>query len=159
AVSRQNPMWRAEFLTGLPDLTGEDIFGSGFAISCYEVDPALGGEAGLAEVRAPLAPRGLRLMLDFLPHHTAPHHPRIETHPDFSIEGDEQALARTPENYYRVQTSRGSRILAHGRDPNFPGWPDTLQLNYANPALQAAKTAELVAIAGRCDGVRCDMAM
>jgi lactate dehydrogenase-like 2-hydroxyacid dehydrogenase len=50
-------------------------------------------------------------------------------------------------------------ILAYGRDPNFPGWPDTLQLNYANPELQMARIDELTAIAGKCDGVRCDMAM
>src|SRR5262249_37659643 len=36
---------------------------------------------------------------------------------------------------------------------------DTLQLNYGNPATQAAMIAELIKIAGQCDGVRCDMAM
>ena len=41
----------------------------------------------------------------------------------------------------------------------FAGWPDTLQLNYANPELQRARIDELAAIAGQCDGVRCDMAM
>jgi hypothetical protein len=56
-------------------------------------------------------------------------------------------------------TARGPKILAYGRDLNFPGWPDTLQLNYANPELQRARIDELVAIAGKCDGVRCDMAM
>ena len=50
-------------------------------------------------------------------------------------------------------------MLALGRDPYFPGWPDTLQLNYAEPALQAAMSEELERIARRCDGVRCDMAM
>jgi hypothetical protein len=50
-------------------------------------------------------------------------------------------------------------LLAHGRDPYFPGWPDTLQLNYANPATQEAMIGELINIAGQCDGVRCDMAM
>ena len=50
-------------------------------------------------------------------------------------------------------------LLAHGRDPYFAGWPDTLQLNYANPATQEAMIGELVRIAGQCDGVRCDMAM
>jgi glycosidase len=50
-------------------------------------------------------------------------------------------------------------ILAHGRDPNFPGWPDTLQLNYGNPELQLAMIAQLERIATMCDGVRCDMAM
>ena len=53
----------------------------------------------------------------------------------------------------------GTRLLAHGRDPNYPGWPDTLQLNYANPDLQAAQLRELMAISEHCDGVRCDMAM
>ena len=50
-------------------------------------------------------------------------------------------------------------MFAYGRDPYFAGWPDTLQLNYANPATQEAMIATLVKIAGQCDGVRCDMAM
>ena len=50
-------------------------------------------------------------------------------------------------------------ILAHGRDPFFPGWPDTLQLDYSNPTTQGAMLAALQKIAGQCDGVRCDMAM
>jgi hypothetical protein len=50
-------------------------------------------------------------------------------------------------------------VLAYGRDPYFEGWPDTLQLNYGNPALQQAMIGELERIAGQCDGVRCDMAM
>jgi glycosidase len=50
-------------------------------------------------------------------------------------------------------------LLAHGRDPYFDGWPDTLQLNYANPDTQDAMIGELTRIAGQCDGVRCDMAM
>jgi hypothetical protein len=51
------------------------------------------------------------------------------------------------------------RILAYGRDPYFPGWPDTLQLNYGNPQFQQAWLQQLTSIAARCDGVRCDMAM
>lgn len=159
AVSRSNPAWRAEFRAVLPDLTEEDICGSGFAISAYEVDESLGGKAALAGFRARLAKRGLRLMLDFVPNHTALDHPWVKTHPDFYVQGNEQALAAAPGNYYRVETGQGARILAHGRDPNFPGWPDTLQLDYANPTLQQARMAELAAIAGQCDGLRCDMAM
>src|SRR5262245_63966810 len=159
AVSRRHPAWRAEFEAVLPDLTEEDIRGSGFAISAYEVDAVLGGKAALAEFRGRLAARGLRLMLDFVPNHTALDHPWVNAHPDFYMEGSEQDLAASPENYCQVETDRGPRILAHGRDPNFPGWPDTLQLNYANPALQAAQMAELAAIAEQCDGLRCDMAM
>ena len=58
AVSRGNPAWQAEFRAALPDLTPDDICGSGFAISAYEVDEALGGETALATLRARLAARG-----------------------------------------------------------------------------------------------------
>ena len=47
-------------------------------------------------------------------------------------------------------------LFAYGRDPYFSGWPDTLQLNYANPATQEAMIGELVKIAGQCDGLRCE---
>jgi len=159
AVSRGEHAWRAGFQAALPDLTEEDISGSGFAIGAYEVEEALGGKAALAEFRARLAQRGLRLMLDFVPNHTALDHPWVKTNPDFFVQGIEESLDAAPENYVRIETDRGARILAHGRDPNFPGWTDTLQLNYANPALQAAQMAELASIAQHCDGLRCDMAM
>jgi Alpha amylase, catalytic domain len=158
AVSRSNPAWQPAFRAALADLTERDICGSCFAITAYEVDDRLGGRAALASLRARLAARGVRLMLDFVPNHTALDHPWVRANPDFYVRGSEQALAAQPENYKRVGDGQG-RILAHGRDPNFPGWPDTLQLNYANPELQAAQRAELMAIAGQCDGVRCDMAM
>ena len=159
AVSRSNPQWRAEFMTVLPDLTNDDICGSGFAITAYAVSEALGDESGLAQFRESLARRGVKLMLDFVPNHTAPDHAWVRTHPDYYVQGDETALARAPHNYVRVETDKGRKVLAYGRDPNYPGWPDTLQLNYADRELQAARIAELIGIAGKCDGVRCDMAM
>src|SRR5207302_1464866 len=85
--------------------------------------------------------------------------PWAKTHSEYYVEGNEAALAGAPQNYLRVGTDRGSKILAYGRDPNFPGWPDTLQLNYANPELHRVRIDELIAIAGKCDGVRCDMAI
>ena len=50
-------------------------------------------------------------------------------------------------------------MLAHGRDPFFPPWSDTVQVNYRHAGARRAMTAELARIAGWCDGVRCDMAM
>ena len=158
-VSRSNPQWRTEFKSILPDLTEDDICGSGFAITAYTVSEALGGESALAQFRERLARRGIKLMLDFVPNHTAPDHPWVKTHPAYYIEGTPEALAVLPYNYLRVETDRGPKMLAYGRDPNFPGWPDTLQLNYSNPELQKARIDELITIAGKCDGVRCDMAM
>jgi len=83
----------------------------------------------------------------------------VEEHPDYYVAGTEQDIARAPQNYTRVVRRSGPVVLAHGRDPGFAGWPDTLQLNYGNDATQAAMRAELLKIAGQCDGVRCDMAM
>jgi glycosidase len=158
-VSRSNPEWRKEFQETLPDLREDDIPGSGFAITGYTVHTNLGGDAALSRLRSRLEKRGLKLMLDFVPNHMGLGHPWVETHPEYFIPGNDHDLARAPQNYTWVKRQRGDLLLAYGRDPYFSGWPDTLQLNYANPATQEAMIGELVKIAGQCDGVRCDMAM
>ncbi|SAL84386.1 Alpha-amylase precursor [Caballeronia terrestris] len=159
AISCANTGWRREFADTLPDLGEQDIAGSGFAIQSYTVHCDLGGAAALARLRQRLQQRALKLMLDFVPNHMAPDHAWIDEHPDYFVRGSETDLARSPHNYCRVQTKSGPLVLAHGRDPYFDGWPDTLQLNYGNPDLQQAMIGELERIAGQCDGVRCDMAM
>jgi glycosidase len=159
AISRANPGWRHEFAETLPDLIDDDIAGSGFAIQSYSVHSGLGGDAALARLRERMQQRGLKLMLDFAPNHMAPDHTWVTQFPDYFIGGSEINLIRTPQNYFRSPTANGSRLFAYGRDPYFPGWPDTIQLNYGNPALQTAMTSELLRIADQCDGVRCDMAM
>jgi len=158
-VSRDNRDWRREFEETLSDLREEDIAGSGFAITGYTAHPGLGGDAALARLRERLRTRGLRLMLDFVPNHTGLDHPWVEDHPEYYVSGTELDLQRAPQNYTWAKRTRGDLLLAHGRDPYFPGWPDTLQLDYGNPATQEAMIGELLKIAGQCDGVRCDMAM
>jgi hypothetical protein len=158
-VSLSNPEWRKEYQAALPDVRDDDICGSCFAITSYTIAKRLGGEAALQHLRSRLQARGLRLMLDFVPNHTAPDHPWVHKHPEFYIQGSQDNLQSDPENYASIETARGRLIIAKGRDPYFPGWPDTLQLNYASTALQAELTGELVRIASICDGLRCDMAM
>jgi hypothetical protein len=158
-ISREHPGWRSDFLASLPDLRDDDVGGSGFAITNYTVSAALGGDTALARLRGRLRARGMRLMLDFVPNHTALDHRWADEHPDFYVWGTASDLARAPADYTRVACPRGDRILAHGRDPFFPAWADTLQLDYANPATQEAMLGELLGIAAKCDGVRCDMAM
>jgi hypothetical protein len=158
-VSRSLPELRKVFEETLPDLQEEDIEGSGFAITGYTVHANLGGDAALARLRERLSQRGLRLMLDFVPNHTALDHPWVEEHPDYYVSETEAHLLREPKNYGWARRKKGDMVLAHGRDPYFPGWSDTFQLNYANPATQKAMSDELLRIADRCDGVRCDMAM
>jgi hypothetical protein len=128
-VPRSNLEWRKEFQDPLPDLEEYDIAGSGFAITGYTVHHLLGGEATLARLRERLRTRGLRLMLDFVPNHTGLDHPWVEEHPEYYIPGTKLDLTPAPQNYTLVSRQGGDLLLAHGRDPYFPGWPDTLQLN------------------------------
>jgi glycosidase len=158
-ISRSNPQWLAEYRELLPDLKVEDICGSGFAITSYTLNPSLGKPEALTRLRDRLHQRGLKLMLDFVPNHTAPDHPWVQEHPEYYVSGTEALLAGQPQNYIKVDLPQGSTILAYGRDPYFDGWPDTLQLNYGNPALQTALIDELLKISQSCDGLRCDMAM
>jgi hypothetical protein len=126
-VSRGNPQWRKEFQETLLDLCEEDIAGSGFAITGYAVHTQLGGDEALARLRERLRRRGLRLLLDFVPNHTGLDHPWVETHPEYYVQGTELDLARAPVNYTWIKRKQGDRLLAYGRDPYFPGWPDAPQ--------------------------------
>lgn len=158
-LSRSNAEWLAEYRTILPDLTEADICGSPFAVTGYTAHTALGGDQALDRLHQRLNQRGLRLMLDFVPNHTAPDHPWVFDHPEYYVNRTEDHLKAEPQNYTLLPTSQGPSILARGRDPYFPGWPDTVQLNYGNAELQLAQQKELLKIAGLCDGLRCDMAM
>ena len=158
-VSRSNPDWRRGFEALLPGLEDRDICGSSFAVTAYAVPPAMGGGGALQRLRERLGLRGVRLMLDFVPNHVALDHPWAWDRPDLFVHGDRALLDQQPGNYTLVETAHGSAVLAHGRDPYFPGWPDTLQLDYANPATRDAMRGELLAAAAQCDGLRCDMAM
>jgi len=158
-VSATNEGLLAEYRRVLPDFRNEDVVGSPFAVRDYHVHADFGGDAALARLREKLRARDLRLMLDFVPNHVAPDHAWVDEHPDFFIEGTPEQLAAQPQNWRRIQSVSGERILAYGRDPYFAGWPDTLQLNYGSPALQDGMLGELQRIATQCDGVRCDMAM
>ncbi|MFL5308230.1 MAG: alpha-amylase family glycosyl hydrolase [Polyangia bacterium] len=153
------PPMRAAYARELPDVRDQDVAGSPFAITGYDVARALGGDPALARLRDRLRARGLRLMLDFVPNHVALDHPWVDAHPEYFVPGTEQDLERQPGNYVRLKTARGERILAHGRDPSFPGWTDTLQLDYRHAGLREAMLEQLLRVADRCDGVRCDMAM
>jgi glycosidase len=144
-----DPGLMAGMREALPDLTDADVIGSPYCVRDYVVDPRFGS---LDAARAALAARGLKLILDYVPNHVAPDHPWV---PEHCIRGSEEDLARDPASWLRV----GDAIVARGRDPYFPAWPDVVQLDAFSPALRAAVRDLLVRLAGMCDGVRCDMAM
>jgi hypothetical protein len=154
-LATANPALQASFTDSLPDLRAEDVIGSPYCVRRYVVDAAFGGPRALAQARATLATRGLRLLLDYVPNHVAPDHPWVRSHPELFINGDEADIEAEPASWVRA----AGHILAYGRDPYFPPWPDVVQLNAFSPALREAATATLAHIAAQCDGIRCDMAM
>jgi hypothetical protein len=132
----------------------EDFGGSPYAIADYRVPAALGGEDGLKRFRQQLHNYGLRLLLDFVPNHLGLDHDWVGERPDLFVQSLSQVAGT-----FQWETVAGKRRLAHGKDPNFAPWNDTVQLDYRLPATHKAMTELLQAVAARCDGVRCDMAM
>ena len=155
ALANANQELQASFREALPDLQPEDVVGSPYCVRGYVADVRFGGRDGLAAARAALAGRGLRLMLDYVPNHVAPDHPWVTSDPELFIRGSADDLHADPAAW----TEAGGQVLAHGRDPYFPPWPDVVQLNAFSPALRAATAETLADIASQCDGIRCDMAM
>ncbi|MCU0260620.1 MAG: alpha-amylase family glycosyl hydrolase [Ilumatobacteraceae bacterium] len=155
AIALDSPSLVDELRRVLPDLTDDDVLGSAYCIRRYEVDARFGGRDGLAAARAALAARGVRLMVDFVPNHVAPDHPWLVEHPDRFVRGTPDDLVHHPAAFLAV----GDAVIARGRDPYFPPWPDVAQLDAFSPSLRAAATDTLLDIASQADGVRCDMAM
>jgi hypothetical protein len=152
----RRPESLAEWRRALPDLETEDVVGSPYAISDYTVAASLGGDASLERLRERLAQHRLRLVVDFVPNHTACDHPLTLSMPDAFVRGTDDDLARDAASFFR--TSAGV-VLAHGRDPYFPAWTDTAQVDYGHRPGRQAMLEVLLNVAARTDGVRCDMAM
>ena len=154
-IALDDPALDAANRAALPDLRPEDVIGSPYCVRDYVVDERFGGPAALAAAREQLAARGLGVILDYVPNHVAPDHPWTTARPECLMTGTEEDLERHPEAFLR--TAGG--VVAKGRDPYFAPWPDVAQLNAFAPALREAVAETLIAIAGQCDGLRCDMAM
>jgi hypothetical protein len=155
ALANANAELQESFADALPDLRHADVIGSPYCVRRYTVDAGFGGPDALAVARAALAARGVRLILDYVPNHVAPDHQWVTSRPELFVRGDEHDIKADSEGWLVA----GRSVLAHGRDPYFPPWPDVVQLNAFSPALRAATADTLADIAGQCDGIRCDMAM
>lgn len=140
----------------LPGWTENDVNGSPYAVHSYRLDKSLGSEQDLPGLKKSLNELGVGLILDFVPNHTARDHPWIQSSPEMFIQGTPEDLAQDPSLFF--ETGSG-KIIAHGKDPYFPAWRDTAQINYFSSAAATALVGELKRIAQFADGVRCDMAM
>ena len=158
-IARTDPCLFRIYDRALPGWSLDAVVGSPFSISAYVPDRRIGTWEELDAVRAKLNARGMRLVLDFVSNHTGPDHPWVSDHPQYFVRGSEADYRRDPAAFHYVERQGERLFIACGRDPYFPPWTDTAQLDHSNPETRNALLDTLRVIAGHCDGVRCDMAM
>ena len=150
------PKLRQSYSEALPGWREEDVWASPYAVHAYRIDPRLGSEQELLDLKLRLRGFGLRLMVDFVGNHFALDHPWTLAHPEWFIRASEAEAGREPGFFFKTSTGD---FLAHGRDPYFPPWTDTVQVNYFSLPMREAMASELERLTQMADGVRCDMAM
>eukprot|EP00771_Trimastix_marina_P003916 gnl/Trimastix_PCT/628.p1 GENE.gnl/Trimastix_PCT/628~~gnl/Trimastix_PCT/628.p1 ORF type:complete len:515 (-),score=115.72 gnl/Trimastix_PCT/628:655-2199(-) len=150
---RTDPGLLHSYSVVLPGYTQEDIIGSPYAITHYTCNPNVGTDSDLRNFRARLHALGLKLILDFVPNHTAVDSPWTTEHPEYYIRAPPSV--QPPYDPQRYMPSG----IAYGRDPYSGAWTDTAQLNYWSAEAREAMTQALLTVASFSDGVRCDMAM
>ena len=153
-IALEHPDLQNDYHKALHEFREEDVVGSPYSVYYYHADKNIGGIEGLKEVRKQLSDRGIRLMLDYVPNHVS-----IDSlwtlESNLFIEGTLEDLMSKPYDFFSIS----EKTFAHGRDPNFPAWTDTIQLNAFSEEARQKTINTLLNIAGLCDGVRCDMAM
>jgi glycosidase len=151
-----------QYTHALPDIDpNKDVVASPFAVADYLPSPHVveSWEAWDKMVEK-LHKADKKVYVDFVPNHTAVDHPWATEHPEYFIQSNKEQFLRHPNLYQAVNDQSGqTHYLAHGKDPNYPEWSDTLQLNYGQEAVHHIMTEKLLSLVEHVDGVRCDMAM
>ena len=101
-------------------LNRKGTLGSPYAVRDYRaINPAYGNAADLRALVRAVHGRGMKLILDFVPNHTAPDHPWVKAHPD-----------------YHVRNERGEPSVPRDDKGKLTDWTDVAQLDYKNPAVR-----------------------
>jgi len=154
ALARAQPNLRALKAEAFGTHGQEKLVSSPYAVAGYTVAKSLGGAAALRQFRAKLHRHGLGLVLDFIPNHVGLDHPWLMEKNSLFVRSAAQRAETFP-----VAHHGGASWVAHGKDPYFPAWTDTAQLDYRLATTRAAMMDALQSVAAQCDGARCDTAM
>lgn len=147
-----------DYNRALSDWKREDVIGSPYSIDKYEPNPGLMGLGNLQRLRDTLHSFDLKLILDFVPNHFSADTTLISTHPNIFLEANFDMFKKDPHTFF-VSFQNPKKVFAHGRDPFFPAWQDTIQVNYFNPEAREFMIKTILDLVNVCDGIRCDMAM
>ena len=131
-----------------------DVLGSPYAIQEYAIDARVGDALGMLMLKERLGRAGLRLILDFVPNHLGIDSTEPVRFPARFVNSTEPLPGTFP-----AEARFGKRYFAHGRDPFFEPWIDTVQLDYRVLETHEAmrSVAQTASVFGT--GLRCDMAM
>ena len=158
-IAREAEELRKAYAGALPDWSPEDVAGSPYSVAAYQPDDHIGDWDDLDKARGQLERRGVGLILDFIPNHTGIDFSWAKKYPDRYVTGTEEEYQSDPSLYVPITTRGRTVYIAKGRDPFFPPWHDTLQLNLFNAGTRAALTRIVKDLSTRCHGLRCDVAM
>lgn len=105
----------------------KDPLGSPYSVRDYRaIDPAYGSAADFQALVDSVHARGMKLILDWVPNHTAWDNVWITEHPDF---------------YARDE--RGAMTVPRDEQGKLTGWTDVAQLDYGKPELRRAMIATM----------------
>ncbi|MBI3654156.1 MAG: hypothetical protein HY231_24255 [Acidobacteria bacterium] len=141
---------------GISKIIAEDFEGSPYAIPNYKINKDLGGKKSFSDLVKRAHAVNLSVVVDFVSNHMALDTPWLKRHPNFFIRSDVKARQQNTGQFFLHPTGE---VVAFGRDPHFPPWHDTAQLDYTEKKLRERMTKVLTRISQLADGVRCDMAM
>ena len=145
----------SSYSKALPGWSRADVIGSPYAIKDYIVHSDLGSFHDLIELKKNINRLGMKLLLDFIPNHFGASTPLLDSSPGVFLSGDNILFEKDKHTFFK----HGDKFFAHGRDPMFPAWTDTVQVNFFSETARSLLISRLIELTKYCDGVRCDMAM
>ncbi len=145
-----------EYSLALPDWQKNDVIGSPYAINNYTFNKSLATADEFIQFKENLNVLGLKIILDSIPNHFSAQTSLLNSNPEIFLEGDELKFLEDKRTYFKA---KNDKICAHGKDPYFQAWKDTIQVNYSSKIATEFMINALINVSKFCDGVRCDMAM
>lgn len=148
----------AAYNRSLKDWSKSDVIGSPYSIDEYVVNPSLGSWEELKELKKYLNSIGIKLFVDFVSNHFSADSKYIQSNPEIFLKADENFLNEDSFTFFKPD-ALPNEVFAHGRDPFFPAWTDTIQVNFFSQEARKFMTDILLKLTEVSDGVRCDMAV
>jgi glycosidase len=101
--------------------------GSPYAVRDFRaLEPSFGTAGDFRALVEAVHARGMKLIIDFVPDHTAPDHPWVREHPDW---------------YFRDST--GAPMVPRDASGRLTDWTDVVQLDYGNPEVRREMIATM----------------